>query len=1376
MSKNERPDWNTNTRTNESKGKHFDDNRENEENYSADIKAQPDYSKPNLLWKVKVIPEGGNKGVDPKVLKERQLNNRLNEEGEAFLRKGLVKSYDDRESAKKVAADLAKIEKLKLRSSKTKNNDKAAQSLRKGGVRRSSNMIGKTLNDMNTPEYVYQSLRDTGEKKFAKTAGAALLLSGLGLGGIVGLPPDEEREVDGFQHIDDEETYQKQKFAVNKLLNDEHEFEREGLMFYRFNYDASNERWKEKVWQEKIGRMTHTSPNKSFSRKSENSGGLSTHNSFSRDNVIAESDNFSLGVEASMHKFDEAIESRYRGSAKFRSDMSAVNLGRLRRAVNQRLNGISKTNTATSMINHSERDTIVPEGSKEEDKETSVVDHENFVDGPESPLGEIHSRAKKHFMQEMGFNPDWGDNEIRPCTVDEQSLEIENRMLPALQSTDSTYGVGSYSPLAHERSISGDLGGGVSGSTRLTQDSLIIAQLQEGIIPQAFIRRSDKLDSIDIDISHYSIGDRQGGCLGTALKDLKHLRKLNLEDNRLSKDSLPSIIRNLQSSHLLSINLSANMMHNKGAIAISEWLGRQNILQTLILSQCSLKCSDIDKISKALKLEESSVTDLNLSNNFISVEGSKTLTSILKSERCSIRRLDLSWNCIGTEGASVLAAALQVNKSLELLMLAANSISDQGGQRIAYSLSFNNFLRELSLAQNSISGGSCFVFSKTVEKHPTLMKLDLSFNPVGEAGARSFYRRIMRGLRCFVIMRSCSYFINDKIFNYTTPSLDSPYNLDLEEPYKAAVLSELLIMAAEDPSSCRFGKVIWDHNGRTEELNLYEKNGEILWKGKIFSPPHTGKMTVEFFSSVSAPSTIKQAPQKSIEILKLIVTHAREQDRIDYLKLITADLYMTTAQAQSIISTFMEHQIIGSGGLRKMDMLACTWTRLIDTKNMHDFMCENIQALERRALINEVSIEEYKFNWTNPTGHWRLNLEQNKQLVVMMKLISINNKESEYSRNFKFSGREDTSQEGNWFNFRNTKIVTSKGATDIVIDQAFVDKLPKSGIIEFDYVSTSRPGANPTAEEEDIVIVNNNEDITQTKKSSNPLDKYEILSDEQFYDLVDKLRLSNRKKLQAADSLFPLIELQLAVTKYWFSVHQVMAVMDMFQDQPHTQANVAVTMFGRTKDLYNMDILLRNTDKITQREIINRLGCLNVFNPLKLAFDYKISMLHLDERILLTTLLEIGPQEGTEAIREDPRTDVSILTFYGALHRIVAQARSDKLLFTYLDFGVQSQVVAWNLRRDAIKKFLVGTKPIDKAMYRIVGMHREMEKHGTLSRGPIELQYTNHFKIMKNIRIKQKQPGIVKSQAVAAIRGEVEGVRSLKNDESTVVGNEVVDL
>lgn len=456
------------------------------------------------------------------------------------------------------------------------------------------------------------------------------------------------------------------------------------------------------------------------------------------------------------------------------------------------------------------------------------------------------------------------------------------------------------------------------------------------------------------------------------------------------------------------------------------------------------------------------------------------------------------------------------------------------------------------------------------------------------------------------------------------------------------------------------------------------------------------------------------------------------------------------------------------------DRIACfphccsIWSRLIDAKNMYDFLCTNVPPQERRELINVLTIEEFKFTWGNPSGHWRLNLEKATQRIVMNKIIAINAVEAAFSR--RKSGRGDTSQEGNWFNFRNGRYMSSsKSNKEVLIDQTFVDNLPKYGTIAFDYVSTTRPGhaveiiadaegegdqssdaphVDGEGECESVDVLEMGTDETHTghevkrpttgntgsKPSTVDDNANATISDDDFVALLAKLRLSSRMKIHREKNLFYLMELQLAVTKYFFTIANALQIMDCFSSDTISQAKVIVALFSRIHDLYNMDILLKTLPPAAQREVLLRLGCLNVLNPLKLAFDYYISMKHLDERILLTLLLEISPLEGTDQIIESPKTDVSVITFYGALHRIVSSVRDDRLIFTYCEVGEKTMIVAWGTRRDALRKFLIGTRPLVPGLFRIVGMYNEMHRHGTLTRGPIELQYNSHLKAMASIR------------------------------------------
>lgn len=470
----------------------------------------------------------------------------------------------------------------------------------------------------------------------------------------------------------------------------------------------------------------------------------------------------------------------------------------------------------------------------------------------------------------------------------------------------------------------------VSVSTRWAQDKLMIAQLEAGKLPEAFIKRSSNLKHAYIDIPAYGIGNTHGICLGKAIKGFDTLQRMNLNDNRLSGSSVSVIMSNAASMSLHQLILSSNMLRDAGARSVAAYLSHENVLKQLELANCGLQCEDLTAICRALaKGVCAHLVDLDVSRNRIGVEGATAIAQILRhpTTPSTLKNINLAWNDVGAQGAIALAVALVHNQVLTHLNLSGNAISDQAGQRLADSLLTNETIIELNLSQNLIGGCSCFVFAKAVKKHPAIMKLDLSRNPLGEAGARSFYRTILRGLRCFVIMRSCSYFEDDKIFNYSTPSVDSPYNLNLEEPYKRSVLIELMTMATEDPISCRFGAVTWSDGkpgSQDQQLTIGVKDGEVINKitGKKWKPPKVGRLLVHFYSSVAIPTLERAATSTTMNIIQAIVIGAREEDRVDYLRLLCIDVYCTTTQAQAMILKFVQHRILGSGGLRQIDVVS----------------------------------------------------------------------------------------------------------------------------------------------------------------------------------------------------------------------------------------------------------------------------------------------------------------------------------------------------------------------------------------------------------------------------------------------------------------------
>lgn len=46
--------------------------------------------------------------------------------------------------------------------------------------------------------------------------------------------------------------------------------------------------------------------------------------------------------------------------------------------------------------------------------------------------------------------------------------------------------------------------------------------------------------------------------------------------------------------------------------------------------------------------------------------------------------------------------------------------------------------------------------------------------------------------------------------------------------------------------------------------------------------------------------------------------------------------------------------------------------RVVDCGNLYAFWLRNVELSARRDMVNILTHERFKFNWDNPTGHYRL--------------------------------------------------------------------------------------------------------------------------------------------------------------------------------------------------------------------------------------------------------------------------------------------------------------------------------------------------------------------------------------------------------------------
>jgi hypothetical protein len=264
-------------------------------------------------------------------------------------------------------------------------------------------------------------------------------------------------------------------------------------------------------------------------------------------------------------------------------------------------------------------------------------------------------------------------------------------------------------------------------------------------------------------------------------------------------------------------------------------------------------------------------------------------------------------------------------------------------------------------------------------------------------------------------MRGCSYEEDESIFNNSNPSLQSPYRLDMSEPYSCAVLSELATKMILDPTNCSFESLAHKETPKSAEvpISLAVQGNQLVnrFGGEVWVPPTSGTLIVHFSQVVFIPTVANAIEERAFNVLQVIVENGRtEADRRNWLRLLCRDVSCTTAQAQRMIDRFVSNKTIGPGGLKAADILRSLWKHLLDTENMFDFLCKNADAQARKDLVYALTIKRYKFNWSNPTGSWRLNLADKEQRAIMLQLVAINSVESEFSRNH--SHRGDTSQSG----------------------------------------------------------------------------------------------------------------------------------------------------------------------------------------------------------------------------------------------------------------------------------------------------------------------------------------------------------------------------
>uniref|UniRef100_A0A3B1KJU3 B30.2/SPRY domain-containing protein n=1 Tax=Astyanax mexicanus TaxID=7994 RepID=A0A3B1KJU3_ASTMX len=178
---------------------------------------------------------------------------------------------------------------------------------------------------------------------------------------------------------------------------------------------------------------------------------------------------------------------------------------------------------------------------------------------------------------------------------------------------------------------------------------------------------------------------------------------------------------------------------------LSRLLPVIEISRRAVLASCNLGVKTCESLGSVLKLENSSLKELDLSNNDLQDSGVELLSAGLKSSHCKLQILRLASCNLGIKTCESLGSVLmRENFSLKELDLCVNDLQDSGMELLSAGLKSSHCkLQILSLSGCMITEKGCHSLASALSSNPSYMKaLDITYNNPGESGINVLSTRL----------------------------------------------------------------------------------------------------------------------------------------------------------------------------------------------------------------------------------------------------------------------------------------------------------------------------------------------------------------------------------------------------------------------------------------------------------------------------------------------------------------------------------------------------------------------------------------------------------------------------------------------------------
>ncbi|KAF4046496.1 EF hand [Phytophthora infestans] len=449
--------------------------------------------------------------------------------------------------------------------------------------------------------------------------------------------------------------------------------------------------------------------------------------------------------------------------------------------------------------------------------------------------------------------------------------------------------------------------------------------------------------------------------------------------------------------------------------------------------------------------------------------------------------------------------------------------------------------------------------------------------------------------------------------------------------------------------------------------------------------PEDGQLEIDFVYDREAFATNDEAFRQGkisrvglellIRNITEVATSKAEQDDLFHVAMYDSEIRLTAAQAYQILDAC--HYLKPES--KKIEAIALLLPQMLTAKEAQIFVARTLTLMQRCRLKARMG-SAYSVVLGNPTAHYSFDLAKHKDRIALNKLAEVAQSEKLFSK--LRSGRADTSQHGNWENFRNEEL----DGHSIVLTNTFYHSLPRRGKLCFDYVSTTRPkrGNRQISDRRfdqlinllqmDVVLPDALGSLgpTRAQRARGQRQPKRIgkdsnaeVNEEGIAELTGLSRMKVKRTASQEQSEFwnktrasilkrgwgfvvdhaytfrltgatkenvglKLVQIESAICDRWLSCEQASKIIACMPASFHARPETARILFSRLIDIDRFYGIYDAMSRAEQQVCSHILGWLNIMNPMAPERFYALNLSVYDEREMTKVLVDLAIGEPGE--------------------------------------------------------------------------------------------------------------------------------------------------